>query len=326
MEGKKIGPRSFTSKTVKASSLEPIIADKLLSDSDFTVENDVPIGMGGCSSVYVGAFQGRLVAVKRYSIANPEVSPVREMLLKEAESMLRLDHVNIIKCFGVCLKRGCLVLELSQINISIDDNPITLNSLRQLMDVAGDSLETEVELKLDALSQILEGLQYLHSNSITHGDLKSANVLISEQEGTDGYLFKLTDFGGSHAEISSKIMSNISSISNKKTKPGTTSFEAPEVFMGNEKTCASDVYSFGMVMYELLYPCFSHPWESVFKQQVSPITLASLIIGAVKIGQRPAIKEPSPYTETMELCWEQNPADRPSVATLTLKIKNLKVL
>lgn len=164
-------------------------------------------------------------------------------------------------------------------------------------------------MKLDALLQILEGLQYLHSNSITHSDLKSANVLISEREGTDGYLFKLTDFGGSHAEISSKIMSNISSISNKK-KTGKTSFEAPEVFMGNVKTCASDVYSFGMVMYELLYHCFSHPWESVFKQQVSPITLASLIIGAVNIGQRPAIKEPSPYTERMELCWKQNTADR----------------
>lgn len=63
-----------------------------------------------------------------------------------------------------------------------------------------------------------------------------------------------------------------------------------------------------------------------FQAASEPYYLASLIIGAVKIGQRPAIKEPSPYTETMELCWEQNPADRPSVATLTLKIKNLKVL
>lgn len=144
MEGKKIGLRSFTSNTVKALSLQPIILDILLSESDFTVENDVLIGVEGCSSVYVGAFQRRLAAVKRYSIANPEVSPAREMLLKEAETMFCLDHVNIIKCFGVCLKRGCLVLELSQITISKDDNPITLNSLRQLMHVAGDSLETVV--------------------------------------------------------------------------------------------------------------------------------------------------------------------------------------
>jgi hypothetical protein len=92
MEGKKIGLRSFSSKTANASSLQAIIAEKLLLESDFSVENDVPIGVGGCSSVYVGTFQGRLVAVKRYSIVNPELSPAREMLLKEAETMLCLDH------------------------------------------------------------------------------------------------------------------------------------------------------------------------------------------------------------------------------------------
>jgi hypothetical protein len=72
--------------------IQPIIASKLLLESDFSVENDVPIGVGGCSSVYVGTFQGRLVAVKRNSIANPELSPAREILLKEAEIMLCLDH------------------------------------------------------------------------------------------------------------------------------------------------------------------------------------------------------------------------------------------
>jgi hypothetical protein len=92
MEGKKIGLRSFSSKTANASSLQAIIAEKLLLESDFSVENDVPIGVGGCSSVYVGTFQGRLVAVKRNSIANPELSPAREILLKEAEIMLCLDH------------------------------------------------------------------------------------------------------------------------------------------------------------------------------------------------------------------------------------------
>ena len=326
MEGQKqIVVRSFTSNKANAP-LHPLIADKILLESDFSVENDVPIGVGGCSSVYVGKFQERLVAVKRYSIANPELSPAREMLLKEAETILRLDHINIIKCFGVCLKRGCLVLELSQITISKDDNDnLTLNSLRQLLDVAGDAIESEVELKRDALLQILKGLQYLHSKSIVHGDLKSANVLVSQREGSEGYLFKLTDFGGSHAQISSKIMSNISSISSKKVKPGTTFFEAPEVFTDYEKTCASDVYSFGMVVYELLYYRYSHPWESVFKQ-VNPIALASLIIGAVQLGKRPTIEERSPYTDTIELCWQHNPADRPSVASLNLKIQNVEVL
>ncbi len=74
-------------------------------------------------------------------------------------------------------------------------------SLRQLIDTVGDVMEQD--LKHEALFQILEELNFLHNNTIVHGDPKSANVLVSEVE--NNYMFNLTDFGGSHAQNSTKI-------------------------------------------------------------------------------------------------------------------------
>jgi serine/threonine protein kinase len=96
-------------------------------------------------------------------------------------------------------------------------------------------------------------------------------------------------------------------------KPGTTSFEAPEVFQGKEKSQASDGYSFAMIMHELLYHNYSHPWESVFKQ-CSPQTLASLIIEAVQRGERPKVgdHDNSAYICLMKLYWAREAAERPN--------------
>ncbi len=199
---------------------------------------------------------------------------------------------------------------------------VCVNSLRQLIDMVGDVMGQD--LKHEALFQVLEGLSYLHNNTIVHGDLKSANVLVSEVD--NSYVFKLTDFGGSHAQISTKIFSNFSSLNTgKRVKPGTTSFEAPEVFQDKEKSRASDVYSFGMIMHQLLCHNYSHPWESVFKQ-CSQNTLASLIIEAVKRGHRPKIHDDSsPYVRIMQLCWAQEEAERPSIVFLIEQIDDLEV-
>lgn len=108
--------------------------------------------------------------------------------------------------------------------------------------------------------------------------------------------------------------------------PGTTSFEAPEIFMGKEKSHARDVYSFEMIMHELLYHTYSHPWESVFKQ-CSPHTLTSLIIEAVKRGERPKVvdHDDSAYFYIMKLCWAQEAAERPSLVSIKEQIENFEV-
>ncbi len=83
----------------------------------------------------------------------------------------------------------------------MDEKQCYVHSLRQLTEVAGDLPE---ETKHEALFQISRGLCFLHSKKITHGDLKSANVLVTGSG--DEIFFKLGDFGSAHAQLTTKLI------------------------------------------------------------------------------------------------------------------------
>jgi serine/threonine protein kinase len=105
---------------------------------------------------------------------------------------------------------------------------------------------------------------------------------------------------------------------------GTTFFEAPEVFFDKPKTLKSDIYSVGMIMYELLYPSLSHPWATTFHTGI-PETIRAAIENAVKSGKRPPVEETSTYTALMQLCWDQNSEKRPSSNDFNLAIIQIEV-
>lgn len=153
--------RSFTS-TTPPTPQAIIPAKNILSAADYTLSCNIPLGVGGCSSVYLGSFQGENVAVKCFSLSHPDMQPAKGILLKEAQEILKLDHSNVIKCMGVCIEKGSIVLELAQIRISKNKQWFLVNSLRQLIDTVGDVIKTD--LINEALFQILEGLHYLHSH------------------------------------------------------------------------------------------------------------------------------------------------------------------
>ena len=106
-------------------------------------------------------------------------------------------------------------------------------------------------------------------------------------------------------------------------------FEAPEVFLHGTKTALSDIYSYAMIMYELLYPSYGHPWESVFPSNGIRLKAFTLrIMESVKRGDRPFVREEdlSSYTEVMKMCWAQESGDWPKPTELKLKIQALQVL
>ena len=79
-----------------------------------------------------------------------------------------------------------------------------------------------------------------------------------------------------------------------------------ENFPKNE---ASDVYSFGMLMYELLFPSIGHPWESVSKSS-NPQVVSASIMQAVKCGRRPPVEDSlsnDHFIVTMKKCWDEDP-------------------
>lgn len=84
-----------------------------------------------------------------------------------------------------------------------------MHSLRQLIDcVAGADKNIPMDLKCEGLLQVACGLTYLHQRKTIHGDLKSANVLVSGLSEGD-YVFKLCDMGQAHIELTSKIKTNM---------------------------------------------------------------------------------------------------------------------
>jgi len=221
-----------------------------LSSLDYNQNNQ--IGRGGSATVYEGKFSGRDVAVKVYWFDNPSTQSNKKLLLKEAAELLSLQHENIIKCFGVCAEIGGIILELAKKEIVVGGVTQYVHSLKQLIEaipkeffsmelryafLVHSSLIFYLILQLfflfryEALFQVASGLDYLHNRKITHGDLKSANVLVLEQ---DDWTFKLCDVGQSHIDVTTKLTNSTTvsasrTGSNSTTRRGTISFEAPEV-------------------------------------------------------------------------------------------------
>ena len=150
-------------------------------------------------------------------------------------------------------------------------------------------------------------------------------VLITSDPSEGDFIFKLCDLGSAHSMLTSKLSTNISvGKSAHRQRTGTVSFEAPEVFLESNKTSESDIFSFGMVMMELLFPCNAHPWAKVFPVGSSD-SVSARIIAAVTKGERPPVGKKNPYVDLMELCWQQNPKQRPSTAVLKNHILVLQV-
>lgn len=142
------------------------------------------------------------MALKIYHLEIVSSNSSKRLLQNVVKELVSLDHQNIIKCFGFCTEKGGIVLELAEKTIMFDSQPVIVHSLRQLINIVGDDGEIPDWLVLDAMFQIAKGLEYLHSRKVNHGDLKSANVLVSGTVETE-YVFLLADFGQPQSVITS---------------------------------------------------------------------------------------------------------------------------
>jgi len=136
---------------------------------------------GTRSRVYIGEMNGKRVAVKDYDIHHGAT------LVKVYEQFFHLNHSKVVAIYGMCPKSGFVVLELCK--KTIGDK--TIHSLQDLMNMYRSELP--LDIKVAALADITEGIEYLHNNCIIHGDIKPSNVLVSTDEDSDS-LFKVTDY------------------------------------------------------------------------------------------------------------------------------------
>nr|XP_021198433.2 mitogen-activated protein kinase kinase kinase 7 [Helicoverpa armigera] len=237
------------------------------------------VGKGAFGVVWKGLWRNTLVAVKHI---NSEAEK-REFSI-EVRQLSRVSHPNIVRLYGACTKGAhvCLVMEYAEggslYNV-LHNRPKPKYTAAHAMSWA---------------RQCAEGVAYLHAmkpKPLIHRDLKPPNLLLVG----GGQRLKICDFGT--AADKATYMTN-----NK----GSAAWMAPEVFEGSTYTEKCDVFSWGIILWEVLSR--RKPFEeggSAFR-----------IMWAVHTGQRPNLIEgcPEPIEQLMTQCWHKVPAERPSMA------------
>ncbi|XP_060198316.1 protein kinase STUNTED-like [Lycium barbarum] len=202
-----------------------------LATLSFSSENI--IGKGGSSQVFKGCLpDGKELAVK---ILKQSEDAVREFVL-EIEIITALSHKNIISLFGFCFEDNNLLLVYDFLSRgSLEEN---LHGNKK------DPLMFGWKERYNVAIGVAEALEYLHgrdSQSVIHCDVKSSNILLS-----DDFEPQLSDFG--LAKWATATSSHITCTD----VAGTFGYLAPEYFMYGKVNDKIDVYAFGVVLLELL--------------------------------------------------------------------------
>ncbi|KAL5700307.1 hypothetical protein ACHQM5_025766 [Ranunculus cassubicifolius] len=250
------------------------------------------IGQGSCGTVYHGTWYGSDVAVKVFSMQEYTDDVIRSFK-KEVSLMKKLRHPNVLLFMGVVtsLERLCIVTEF-----------LPRGSLFQLLHKRISKLDRRrrVIMALD----IARGMNYLHrcKPPVIHRDLKSSNLLVDKN-----WTVKVGDFGLSRLKHE---------MYRTKSGKGTPQWMAPEVLRNEPADEKSDVYSYGVILWELITEKI--PWENHNSLQV---------MGAVGfMDQRLEIpKDTYPqWVPIIESCWHSDPELRPTFQELLEKFKVLQ--
>jgi len=249
------------------------------------------LGKGSFGMVYRAEYQYMPVAVK---IVDDLSEEGKIQLHKECKINYRLHHNHVGRLFGFTLEppNACMVMELGD-----------LGSLYEILGNKDKFSDLPWTKRLSIAIDIAKGLIPLHLSQppIFHRDLKSLNVLLR----TNWSAF-IIDFG----------LAKVKYESTKGTKGlGSYPWMAPEMFDEETTlTAALDIYSFGMILYELLTR------EIPFKG-LSPMQITR----AISQGNRPVIPTdircPEGYTKLMIDCWDEEPTKRPSLPNIISRLQ-----
>ncbi|XP_024973886.1 serine/threonine-protein kinase STY17-like isoform X2 [Cynara cardunculus var. scolymus] len=258
-----------------------------LDASMLKFENKVASGTFG--DLYKGTYCSQEVAIK---VLKPERidSDMLKEFSQEVFIMRKIRHKNVVQFIGACTEptKLCIVTEF-----------MARGSIYNFLHKQNGSFKLPLLLKMAI--DISKGMSYLHQNNIIHRDLKTANLLMDEHE-----VVKVADFGVARVQTQSGVMT---------AETGTYRWMAPEVIEHKPYDHKADVFSFGIVLWELLT-------GEVPYSYLTPLQAA---VGVVQQGLRPTIpKQTHPkLTELLDSCWQQNPASRPDFTQILDKLKQL---
>lgn len=290
--------RQVRSSPQSVSSVDEPDQAKLYSELDhLTIPNDgtdvweidpkhlkygTQIASGSYGELFKGVYCSQEVAIKVLKAEHVDSELQREFA-QEVYIMRKVRHKNVVQFIGACTKspRLCIVTEFMSGGSVYD----YLHKQKGFF-----KFPTLLKVAID----VSKGMNYLHQHNIIHRDLKAANLLMDEN-----CTVKVADFGVARVKAQSGVMT---------AETGTYRWMAPEVIEHKPYDHKADVFSFGIVLWELLTGKL--PYE-----YLTPLQAA---IGVVQKGLRPTIpKNTHPkFVELLERSWQQDPTLRPDFSEI----------
>uniref|UniRef100_A0A8C7L151 Mitogen-activated protein kinase kinase kinase 7 n=1 Tax=Oncorhynchus kisutch TaxID=8019 RepID=A0A8C7L151_ONCKI len=242
------------------------------------IEVEEVVGRGTFGVVFKAKWKGKDVAIKTI-----ESESERKAFVVELRQLSRVNHPNIVKLYGSCHNPVCLVMEYAE-----------GGSLYNVLHGAEPLPQYSASHAMSWCLQCAQGVSYLHGmkpKALIHRDLKPPNLLLVQ----GGTVLKICDFGTA-CDIQTHMTNN----------KGSAAWMAPEVFEGSNYSEKCDVFSWGIILWEVITR--RKPFDEIGGS-------AFCIMWAVHRGTRPPlIKDlPEPIEGLMTHCWDKDPAQRPSM-------------
>ncbi|PPD96847.1 hypothetical protein GOBAR_DD06115 [Gossypium barbadense] len=272
------------------------------------------IASGSYADLYRGTYCSQEVAIK---VLKPE-QITREMLREfsqEVYIMRKIRHKNVVQFIGACTRSPNLCI------VTVFDSGICASSEFMARGSIYDYLHKQRGVfKLPSLLKVAvdvsKGMNYLHQNNIIHRDLKTANLLMDENQ-----VVKVADFGVARVQSQSGVMT---------AETGTYRWMAPEVIEHKPYDHKADVFSFGISLWELLTGELPYGL-------LTPLQAAVAVVQKVYKSEtltycanneedlRPTIpKHTHPrLRELLERCWLQDPSQRPNFSEIIDILKQI---
>ncbi|XP_031406805.1 probable serine/threonine-protein kinase SIS8 isoform X2 [Punica granatum] len=284
-ERERVSDRSAGDDSVKSDVAMDDVADYEIQWEEIT--------LGSYGEVYHGDWHGTEVAVKKFLDQDISGESLEEFK-SEIRIMKKVRHPNVVLFMGAVTRVP---------NLSIITEFLPRGSLYRLLHRPNNQLDERRRLRmaLDAA----RGMNYLHNCNpvIVHRDLKSPNLLVDKN-----WVLKVCDFGLSRMKHSTFLSS--------RSAAGTAEWMAPEVLRNEPSNEKCDVYSFGVILWELI--TLKQPWGGMNPMQV---------VGAVGFQHRrleiPDDMNPA-IADIIKKCWQTDPKLRPSFTEIMAALKPLQ--
>ncbi|XP_041647502.1 tyrosine-protein kinase Fes/Fps [Cheilinus undulatus] len=284
--------RQFITKKSNIVLKKPVLKDKWVLDHDDIVLGQL-IGRGNFGEVYSGQLRSDNSPVAVKSCKENLAPEHKNKFLMEARILKQYNHPNIVRLIGVCTQKQpiYIIMELIQ-------GGDFLSFLRR----DSHSLKTKVLVKMT--ENVASGMEYLESKKCIHRDLAARNCLVAENN-----VVKISDFGMSRQQDDG-VYSAEGGLRQVPVK-----WTAPEALNYGRFTTESDVWSFGVLLWET-FSMGMTPYTSMSNQQTRE---------EVERGYRMPAPHSCPVeiSNMMSSCWQYDARNRPSFKKLRTELRAL---